>query len=122
MTVKDIRYVKLNSVNPLYLIIDKINGYTEESNGNKYLMLVPTDKSKDTLKRYEELQTKIRDILRSKTNNSDDYDENYMKIKFNSDILPLNKTSKLHNIIIVVKAVVHEDNKHYPEVLLDQCL
>ena len=26
-----------NSVNTLYLIIDKINGYIEESNANKYL-------------------------------------------------------------------------------------
>ena len=30
---------KKNSVNLLYLIINKINGYFEEINGNKYLML-----------------------------------------------------------------------------------
>ena len=41
---------KINSVNPLYLIINKVNGYIEENNGNKYLMLVPTGKSKDILK------------------------------------------------------------------------
>ena len=29
MTDKDFSYVKIDSVNPLYLIIDKINGYTE---------------------------------------------------------------------------------------------
>ena len=38
--------VKINSVNPLYLIIDKIKGYIEENNGDKYLMLVPTDEKK----------------------------------------------------------------------------
>ena len=27
-------YVKTNSANPLYFIIDTINGYIEESNGN----------------------------------------------------------------------------------------
>ena len=27
VTIKDLSYVKINSVNPLYLIIDKINGY-----------------------------------------------------------------------------------------------
>ena len=32
--------------NPLYLIINKINWYIEESNENKYLALVPTDGSK----------------------------------------------------------------------------
>ena len=32
VTVKDLIYVKINSVNPLYLIINKINEYIEESN------------------------------------------------------------------------------------------
>ena len=36
-----------------------------------------------------------RDLIRSIKKNADDYDEKYMKIKFNSgDELPLNKTSK----------------------------
>ena len=47
MTVKDLRYIKINSVNSLYLIINKINGHIEESNENKYLVLIPTDKSKE---------------------------------------------------------------------------
>ena len=43
------------------------------------------------------------DLIRSITNNSDDYDEQYMKIKFNSDaVLPLNKTLEIHNMVIVV--------------------
>ena len=29
VTVKDLSYVKTNTVNPLYLITDKINGYIE---------------------------------------------------------------------------------------------
>ena len=49
---------------------------------------------------------------------SDDYDEKYMKMKFNSDVeLPLNKM-----IEIVVRAVFYENNKYYPQVLLDECL
>ena len=35
MTIKDLKYVKINSVNPLYLIINKVNEYFEEINGNK---------------------------------------------------------------------------------------
>ena len=35
--------------------MDKINEYIEVSNRNKYLTLVLTDESKDTLKEYEEL-------------------------------------------------------------------
>ena len=45
--IKDSKYVKINSVNPLYLIFNKVNGYFEEINGNRYLMLVPTNVSKE---------------------------------------------------------------------------
>ena len=32
--MKDFDYVKINSVNPLHLIIGKVDGYIEEKNGN----------------------------------------------------------------------------------------
>ena len=40
--IKDSKYVNINSVNPLYLIITKVNEYFEEIDGNKYLTIVPT--------------------------------------------------------------------------------
>ena len=83
VTVKGLRYVKINSANPLYPIINKINGYSKEDNRNKYLTLVHIDRSKNTVKKYEELWNKIRDLTRPKSNNSDDYDEKYKKIKHN---------------------------------------
>ena len=95
ITTKHLSYVKINSVNSLYFIIDKLDGYIEESNGNKYLTLVSPDKNEDTLKKYAELWDKIKDLIRSVTNTSGDYDEEYMKVKFNSDDnLPLNKILK----------------------------
>ena len=64
----------------------------EEINGSKYLTLVPTNESKEKIKKYEELWSKIRYLIRSITKSADDYDEKYTKIKFNSDDkLPLNK-------------------------------
>ena len=39
-----------NSVTPLYLIINKVNGYFEEINKNKYLTLVPTNENKEIIK------------------------------------------------------------------------
>ena len=42
ITIKDSKYVKINSLNPLYLIFSTVNKYFEEINKNKYLMLVPT--------------------------------------------------------------------------------
>ena len=90
--------------------------YIEESNGNDYLRLVPTDESKDTLKKYEELQNKIKDLIGSITSNSDNYDEKYMKIKFNSDDdVPLKKALELYNMVIVVRSIFHEGNKYYPQ-------
>ena len=50
VTVKNLRYVKISSVNPLYIIINEINRYIKASNGNKYLTLVLTDESKGTSK------------------------------------------------------------------------
>ena len=66
-------------------------------------------KVKKILEKYEELWTKIRDLIRSKTKESDNYDEKYMKIKFNSDdYLPLKKTPELRNLF-------HKNKKYYPE-------
>ena len=70
-----------------------MNVYVEEINGNQNLTLVLTKESKAKTKKYEEMWSKIRDLIRSVTKKSDDYDEKYMIIKFNSDdkLLPLNK-------------------------------
>ena len=43
--------LKIYSANPLYLIFDKVNRYFEEINGNKYLTLVPTNESKEKIKK-----------------------------------------------------------------------
>ena len=62
---KDLKYLKINTVNPLYLIFSKVNGYFEEINGIKYLMLIPTNERKEKIKKYEELWSKkIRDLIR----------------------------------------------------------
>ena len=64
ITIKNLNYVKYNSVNPSYFILDKANGNIQESNKSKYLTLVSTDKNKDTLKMYTELWDKINDLLK----------------------------------------------------------
>ena len=70
-----------------------------------------------------ELWTKIRDLIRSMTKNSDDYDKKQTKIKFNSDEeLPLNKTVEIPTITIVIRVIFIENDKYYSQVFLDQCL
>ena len=51
VTIKGSKYVKINSVNHLYLIFNKVNGYFEEINKSKYLTLVPTNESKEKIKK-----------------------------------------------------------------------
>ena len=40
-----------------------MNEYFGEINGNKYLALVPTNESKEKIKKYEELWIKIGDLI-----------------------------------------------------------
>ena len=111
LAIKNLKYVKFNSVNPLHLLLNKVNGYFEEINENKYLTLVPINENKE--KKYEELWTKIRDLIRSVTKNLDDYDEKYIKIELNSnDKLPLNKM-----IEILVRVTFYENNIYYPSII-----
>ena len=97
-----------------------MNGYFEENNGIKYLRLVADNDIKEEIRKYKELWIEIRDLTRSVTKNSDDFDEKYMKIKFNShNELPLNKTIETSKMTIVARAALHENSKYYPQVLLD---
>ena len=45
-------YNNINSVNPLYLMINEIIGHLEEKNKNKYLVLDDVDENKEVSKKY----------------------------------------------------------------------
>ena len=57
-----------------------MKGYFPQINENKYLTLVPTNKSKELMKKYEKLLSKSRNLIKSISKNSDDHDEKYMKM------------------------------------------
>ena len=60
ITMQDYDYVKINSVNPLHLIIGEIDGFIEEKNKNKYLTLVSTDKNKEVLINTQNFGIKLK--------------------------------------------------------------
>ena len=121
--MKDSEYIKINSVHSSYLIINEVDGYTEEINGSKYLTLVSRDKNKGVLTKYTELWHGIKISTEKINKKLGEYGKDFLKIKFNSDdSLPLNKTLKLHNMTIIVLSVFEEDGKYYPQVSLDECL
>ena len=124
MTIKKIGNCKnIYSVNPLYLRITHASGYIEEINENKYLIFDSIDENKELLKKYNDVFNGIRNKIKKISDDEYDYEKDYMKIKFNSDDgLPLNKSSKLHNMTIIIRSVFEEDGKLYPQVLLDDTL
>ena len=76
-------------------------------------MLLPTNEGKEKVQKYEELQRKSRDLIRSITKNSDyyDYNEKYIKIKFDSNgELPLSKTIDIPTITIA--NIIHKFSKN----------
>ena len=115
---------KINSVNPLYLTVHKVDGFIEEKEESKYLNYAFTDSNSEVLKKYAEMwsgnKNQIEKINGSK---SGEYGKDYMKIKFSSnDDLPLNKPLKFINSTIIVRTVFKEDGKYYPRIFLDECL
>ena len=87
------------------------------------MTLVLTNESKETIKKYEDFWNKIGDFIRSITKNSDNYDEKYLKIKFNSDDkLLLNNTVEIYNVTIVIRVISYENDKYHLQVFLKKLL
>ena len=61
VTIKRIGdYNNINSVNPLYLVVNEMIGHFEGKNENKYLVLDDIDENKEVLKEYEEIWEGIK--------------------------------------------------------------
>ena len=108
----------LNSVKPLDLIIDNMNGYIEKSNGNKYLTLVTTDESKDILKKYGE---KLKILLAQRIITQIVMMKNIWK----SDSIQMMIHLENFNIVwcnIVVISVFNDGKKYCPHVFVDDLL
>ena len=115
---------KINSVNPLYMLIDRIDGFIEEKHGDKYLNIADTDRKSEVLTKYSEVWNGIKDCIK-KMNNSElgEYDKDYMKIKFNpGDDIPLNKVLNFLTITVVIRNIFEKYGKYYPQIFLDECL
>ena len=74
----------VNSVNPLYLMIKRINGHFEEVNEDKYLII--GSENGDIMQKCQEGFDGIKEIIKKINYYSQPikYDDNYMKIKFNT--------------------------------------
>ena len=78
-TTLNMKRLYKNCVKSLYFIINKMNGNLKmivEDDLKHYFLLMK-------IKMYEEIWNKIQYLIKLKSNNSDDYDEILMKIRFN---------------------------------------
>ena len=114
----------VNSVNPLYLMINRIDGFIEEKNGDKYLHIASTGRNSKVLRKYLEVWNGIKDCIEKINNNKlGEYDRYYMKIQFNSDDdLPLNKQLNFLTVTVIIRNIFEKNGKYYPQIFLDECL
>ena len=109
MTVKKIDDCNnINSVNPLYLMIDEMIGHFEEKNENKYLVLDGVDENKEVWKNIKKIvkvfKKKLKELMLAK---KFEYGKDFQKIRFKSkDDLPLNKPTKLRLLTIIIRCVI----------------
>ena len=108
----------ISSANPLYLHINHASGYVEDKNETKYLIFDFVDENEEVLMFnadvWHGIKNKIKAINGGKEN---DYEKDYMKIKFNSDDdLPLNTSLKFPAMTIIIRSVFKEDGKPYPQL------
>ena len=106
------------------LCITHASGYIEEVNGNKYLIIDSTDENKELLNKYNDVFNGIRDEIKTISGGKEnDYEKDYMKIRFNSDDnLPVNKPLKIHLMTIIIGSAFKEDGKLYAQVFVDDTL
>ena len=98
----------VNSVNPLYLLINRIDGFVEEKDGDN----------------SEEVWNGIKDCI-EKINDSElgEYDKDFTNTKFNSDDdIPLIKQFYFLTITVIISNIFEKGGKYYPQCFLVECL
>ena len=102
----------------MHLIINSGNGYFEEKNSEKYLILDLTDKYE---KAFSEIISEIKILNEGKKLF---YEKNYARVEVNTDDddLPLNKHLKFPTLTIIISCILQKGKKLYPQIYLDECL
>ena len=114
VTVKKIANCNnINSVNPLYLMINEMIGHFEEKNENKYLVLDDVDENKEVSKKYEEVwEGAKKEIETINGGKRVEYWKDFKKITFESNYdLSLNKPARLHLLTLIIGCVFSEGAK-----------
>ena len=123
--LQKIPFYSINSVNPLYLVIKSIQGYVEKIDGSddRYLNISLVDNNKEVINKFNEVWESIKDQILKINGSVKEYDKDYKRIRFNSDVaLPLDTPIKFHALTVATKCIIEKDGKYYPEIYLDDAL
>ena len=114
--IYDISVETLIDLQFLCIIFNKIDGFIRIYDGNKYLILIGSEKN-------EAIYNRIRCLISLKSDITYICSHYFSKIKVAShDSLPIEKILTFHNVIIHIKSVVNEDENHYYyKIILDKC-
>ena len=106
------------------MLINRIDGFIEEKDGDKFLNIALTDRNTKVLKEYAEVWSGIIDCIEKiNDSKSGEYDKDYLTIKFNSDDdIPFNKQLNFPTITVIVRNIFEKGSKYYPQIFSDECL
>ena len=111
----------INSVNPLYLKIINMNGQFEKGKDDAWHLVI-SDKD-DVYKKLVDILEGIKNKITKSTWYVVEYDNDYMKIKFESkNIFPADKDVNIYIVTIIIRAIFAKDGKYYPQLFLDDGL
>ena len=107
ISVYNISYKSLIDYKHLGIRFDKIDGFIRVYDGNRYLVLFRSEK-------YNSIYGRIRYLISVKNGITYIISHNYATIKVDSyDSLPLEKTTTLRNVIMLVKSVWNKGKSNY---------
>ena len=102
----------VNSVNPLYLIVNRVYGSVVEKNGIKFLSI---DNGDAVLKEYDQVFAGIKFHIGKI--------DGYEKIRFlSNDAVSLGKLVYFPTMTVIINCVFKQNGICYPQVHLDDCL
>ena len=106
---------------PLCFVINRLFGHIEKIEGSSDRYLVVNINNEKIINIFDKLWKFIENEITF--NNLSNKIKEYNKLRFSSNVdLPLNKLIEFRMLTIVIKCVIEKDNKHYPEIYLDECL
>ena len=98
-----------------------MSGQLERGNDDRWYLVI-SDKD-DVYKKLGDIFESIKNKITEKTWDVVEYDNDYMKIKFESNnIFPTDKDVNIHVATIVIRAIFAKDGKYYLELFLDDGL